>query len=252
MAAIRQCGCYIQFGGMVLVYLIQTFQNLLPLNPEKLEGVTPWHLAFNTAVSFMTNTNWQAYGGESTMSYFTQMTALTVQNFLSAATGLAVAVAFIRGLIRRATDRIGNFWADMVAASFGFCCRLSIVFSLLLIQQGALQNLSSYASVQTLEGAGQTIAMGPVASQEAIKMLGVNGGGFFKRQFGSSLRKPNSSNQFPANGEYFPDSNGSCLRFWADGSGSATGVCGSGSDADFVRAERRRHIRGGNVRQPIA
>lgn len=183
-------------AGMVLVYLIQTFQNLLPLNPEKLEGVTPWHLAFNTAVSFMTNTNWQAYGGESTMSYFTQMTALTVQNFLSAATGLAVAVAFIRGLIRRATDRIGNFWADMVRSVIWVLLPLSIVFSLLLIQQGALQNLSSYASVQTLEGAGQTIAMGPVASQEAIKMLGVNGGGFFNANSAHPFENPTPLTNF--------------------------------------------------------
>lgn len=183
-------------AGMVFVYLIQTFQNLLPLNPEKLEGVAPWHLAFNTAVSFMTNTNWQAYGGESTMSYFTQMTALTVQNFLSAATGLAVAVAFIRGLIRRSTDRIGNYWADMVRSVIWVLLPLSIVFSLLLIQQGALQNLSSYASVQTLEGAGQTIAMGPVASQEAIKMLGVNGGGFFNANSAHPYENPTPLTNF--------------------------------------------------------
>lgn len=195
----RQYACAViifNLAGMTLVCLIQTFQNLLPLNPEGLEGVTPWHLAFNTAVSFMTNTNWQAYSGESTMSYFTQMMALTVQNFLSAATGIAVAVAFIRGLTRRATDRIGNFWTDLVRSVIWVLLPLSMVFSLLLVQQGALQNLSSYTSVQTLEGAGQTIAMGPVASQEAIKMLGVNGGGFFNANSAHPFENPTPLTNF--------------------------------------------------------
>ena len=200
----------------------------------------------------MTNTNWQAYGGESTMSYFTQMTALTVQNFLSAATGLAVAVAFIRGLIRRATDRIGNFWADMVRSVIWVLLPLSIVFSLLLIQQGALQNLSSYASVQTLEGAGQTIAMGPVASQEAIKMLGVNGGGFFNANSAHPFENPTPLTNFLQMVSIFLIPTALVFAFGRMVQDRRQGVCGSGSDADFVRAERRRHIRGGNVRQPIA
>mgnify|MGYP003605497885 CR=1 FL=1 len=182
--------------GMSLVYLIQVFQNLLPLNPEGMAGVAPWHLAFNTAVSFMTNTNWQAYGGEGTMSYFTQMTALTVQNFLSAATGLAVAVAFIRGLKRKSTDRIGNFWIDAVRGVVRVLLPLSILFSLLLVQQGVPQNLSSYVQAQALEGARQTIAMGPVASQEAIKILGTNGGGFFNANSAHPFENPTPLSNF--------------------------------------------------------
>ena len=147
------------FFGLLLVYLIQVFQNLLPLNPEGLAGVSPWHLAFNTAVSFMTNTNWQAYSGENTMSYFTQMLALTVQNFLSAATGLSVAVALIRGLTRKQTDQIGNFWVDLVRGSVRVLLPLSLLFSLILVQQGVLQNFSSYVSAYTLEGVEQKLAM---------------------------------------------------------------------------------------------
>ena len=182
--------------GLLFVYLIQVFQGSLPFNPEGMEGVASWHLALNTAVSFMTNTNWQAYAGESTMSYFTQMMALTVQNFLSAATGLAVAVALIRGLTRKQTDRIGNFWVDMVRGVVWVLLPLSVIFSLLLVQQGALQNLAPYVTAYTLEGAEQKIAMGPVASQEAIKMLGVNGGGFFNANSAHPFENPTPFSNF--------------------------------------------------------
>ena len=182
--------------GIATVYLIQGLQEYLPLNPENLASVTPWHLAFNTAVSFVTNTNWQAYAGESTMSYFTQMTALTVQNFVSAAVGLAVAVAFIRGLTRKTTDYIGNFWVDLVRSVVWVLLPLAIVFTLILVQQGVLQNLSSYVTIDTLEGAKQTVAMGPVASQEAIKMLGVNGGGFFNANSAHPFENPTSLSNF--------------------------------------------------------
>ncbi len=182
--------------GMALVYLIEVTQGMLPLNPEGLSGVSPWHLALNTAVSFMTNTNWQAYGGESTMSYFTQMTALTVQNFLSAATGLAVAIALIRGLTRKSTSLIGNFWVDLVRGVLWILLPLSAVFALLLVQQGVLQNLSPYLTVQTLAGAEQKLAMGPVASQEAIKMLGVNGGGFFNANSAHPFENPTPLSNF--------------------------------------------------------
>jgi len=185
------------FFGMILVYLIQVWQDVLPFNPENLAGVDPWHLALNTAVSFMTNTNWQSYSGESTMSYFTQMTVLTVQNFLSAATGLTVAVALIRGLTRKNAKTIGNFWVDMVRSVVWVLLPLSIIFSVILVQQGVLQNLSPYATVQTLDGGTeQKLAMGPVASQEAIKMLGTNGGGFFNANSAHPFENPTPVSNF--------------------------------------------------------
>lgn len=183
-------------AGAAVVFLIEIAQRMLAWNPAGMTGVSPWHLAFNTAVSFMTNTNWQAYSGESTMSYFTQMTALTVQNFVSAAVGMAVAVALIRGLTRKTVSTIGNFWVDLVRGIFRILLPLSIVFTLLLVQQGSIQNLSSYLTVHTLEGAEQTLAMGPVASQEAIKMLGTNGGGFFNANSAHPFENPTPLTNF--------------------------------------------------------
>lgn len=182
--------------GLAAVYLIQSLQGLLPFNPENMDGVAPWHVALNTAVSFMTNTNWQAYSGEGAMSYFTQMTALTVQNFTSAATGLAVAVALIRGLTRKTAAGIGNFWVDLVRSILWILLPISIIFTIVLVQQGVLQNLSPYATVQTVEGASQTLAMGPVASQEAIKMLGTNGGGFFNANSAHPFENPTPLTNF--------------------------------------------------------
>ena len=166
------------FLGILVVMTIQMFQALLPANPEGMANVN-WHSAFNTAVSFVTNTNWQGYAGEVTMSYFTQMTALTVQNFVSAAVGLSVAVALMRGVSRRSANTIGNFWVDMTNSLFYVLIPMSIILCLLLMGQGVIQNFSSYHEVLTLEGMKQIIPMGPVASQVAIKMLGTNGGGFF-------------------------------------------------------------------------
>lgn len=182
--------------GMAAVFLIQEIQQLLPFNPENMAGVAPWHLALNTAVSFMTNTNWQAYGGESTMSYFTQMAALAVQNFLSAATGMAVAVALIRGLTRKTAKTIGNFWVDLVRSTIWVLLPLSILFALILVQQGVIQNLSPYVAMDTVEGAQQNLAMGPVASQEAIKMLGTNGGGFFNANSAHPFENPTPLTSF--------------------------------------------------------
>ncbi|GBG58161.1 potassium-transporting ATPase potassium-binding subunit [Sporomusaceae bacterium FL31] len=184
------------FFGFALVFVIQISQSWLPFNPQQLGGVASWHLAFNTAVSFMTNTNWQAYAGETTLSYFTQMAALTVQNFVSAATGLAVAVAFIRGITRKRTDLLGNFWVDLVRGITRVLLPLSIVLAFVFIQQGAIQNLSPYITVQTLEGGQQTLAMGPVASQEAIKMLGTNGGGFFNANSAHPFENPTPLTNF--------------------------------------------------------
>lgn len=167
------------FLGMIFLFILLVSQGKLPLNPQKLPGVSSWHLALNTAVSFVTNTNWQAYSGETTVSYLTQMLGFTVQNFLSAATGLSVAIALIRGIMRHSTKDIGNFWVDITRSIIWIFLPLSLILSLLLTQQGVIQNFSSYIKVHTLEGLKQVIAMGPVASQEAIKMLGTNGGGFF-------------------------------------------------------------------------
>lgn len=175
--------------GMILLFGLQIAQGYLPFNPQHF-GAVKWDLAFNTAVSFMTNTNWQAYGGESTMSYFTQMAGLTVQNFLNAATGMAVAVALIRGLIRRQSATLGNFGVDLIRSILWILLPLSLLFALVLVSQGVIQNLSPYLTINTLEGARQTLAMGPVASQESIKMLGTNGGGFFNANSAHPFENP--------------------------------------------------------------
>lgn len=176
--------------GILVVYMILRSQYFLPLNPQGLGEVSPG-LAFNTAVSFNTNTNWQAYAGETTLSYFTQMTALTVQNFLSAATGIAVAIAFIRAFARQTVQTIGNFWVDLVRATLWVLMPLSVLFALVLVSQGVVQTLGGYAQARTLEGGTQTIAVGPVASQEAIKELGTNGGGFFNANSAHPIENPN-------------------------------------------------------------
>lgn len=164
--------------GIVFLYILQRIQGILPFNPQHLKAVRP-DLAFNTAVSFVTNTNWQSYVGERQLSYFTQMVGLTVQNFLSAATGMAVALALIRGFIRRETPYIGNFWVDMTRTVLWLLLPLSFGLAIVLVSQGVIQNFSPYLKIATLEGKSQTLPMGPVASQEAIKLLGTNGGGFF-------------------------------------------------------------------------
>lgn len=159
--------------GMLAVYVIQRFQAQLPLNPMSMPSVAP-DLAFNTAVSFTTNTNWQSYGGEATLSYFTQMAGLTVQNFLSAATGMAIVAALVRGFARKQADTVGNFWADMVRSVLYILLPLALILATLLVSQGVVQTFRPYEKT-----AVQTIALGPAASQVAIKQLGTNGGGFF-------------------------------------------------------------------------
>lgn len=164
--------------GFMVVFLLQFFQSRLPFNPQQLPDVS-WHLAFNTAVSFMTNTNWQSYAGEVTLSYFVQMMGLTVQNFVSAATGIAVLLALIRGIARKTTNGIGNFWVDLVRSTIYVLLPLAILLTVVLVSEGTVQTFSEYQTVTTLEGAQQTIPLGPAASQIAIKQLGTNGGGFF-------------------------------------------------------------------------
>jgi K+-transporting ATPase ATPase A chain len=177
-------------ASFLLLYGMQRLQALLPFDPAGQGAVTP-DLAFNTASSFVTNTNWQSYVPETTMSTLTQMAGLTVQNFVSAATGIALALAFIRGFARRSARTVGNFWVDLTRGTLYVLLPISIVAGLFLAWQGVPQNLGAYAEVTTLEGAKQVIAQGPVASQEAIKMLGTNGGGFFNANSAHPFENPN-------------------------------------------------------------
>src|SRR6202165_4777465 len=177
--------------GFLLVYFIQRAQGFLPFNPQHFgTGQVSPDLAFNTAVSFLTNTNWQAYSGESTLSYFVQMAALTVQNFVSAAAGIAIAIAVVRGVARDEMRTLGNFWVDVTRASVYVLLPVAFVSALFLCSQGVIQNLKPYTDVTTVEGAKQTIAQGPVASQEAIKELGTNGGGFFNANSAHPFENP--------------------------------------------------------------
>ncbi len=206
------------FLGVLAVYALQRLQHLLPLNPQAMGAVSP-DSAFNTAISFVANTNWQGYGGEATMSYLTQMLALTVQNFLSAATGIAVVFALIRGFVLKRSGQVGNFWSDLSRITVWLLLPLSFVLAMVFVQQGTIQNFDAYQSVQTLEATDyqtprlgadgqpvnddkgqpvmenqrtttQTLAMGPIASQEAIKMLGTNGGGFLNANSAHPYENP--------------------------------------------------------------
>ena len=180
--------------SMLVLYAMQRLQGYLPFNPQRFGGVSPAHLAFNTAASFTTNTNWQAYSGETTMSYFTQMAGLAYHNFVSAAVGIALAVAFIRGIARREMQTIGNFWVDMVRATLWVLLPWCVVGTLVLVSQGVVQNLKPYDTVKLVEPqAGRTqqvIAQGPVASQEIIKEWGTNGGGFFNANSAHPYENP--------------------------------------------------------------
>jgi len=176
-------------AGFVSLYALERFQAALPFNPQGMNGVAP-DLAFNTAISFITNTNWQAYSGETTMSYLVQMAGLTVHNFVSAATGIALALALVRGFARHSVQSLGNFWADLTRGILYILLPIAIVTALFFVWQGIPQNLGSYVDATTLEGARQTIAQGPVASQIAIKMLGTNGGGFFNANAAHPYENP--------------------------------------------------------------
>lgn len=178
-------------AGFLVLYVLPRVQGLLPYNPAGMTAITP-DLAFNTAVSFVTNTNWQNYGGESTMSYFVQMVGLTVQNFLSAATGIAIAMALIRGFARSSGKSIGNFWVDLTRCTLYLLLPLCIVLTLVYVWLGMPQTLGAYVDATTLEGAKQTVALGPVASQIAIKMLGTNGGGFFNANAAHPFENPDA------------------------------------------------------------
>ncbi|MCE7698258.1 MAG: potassium-transporting ATPase subunit KdpA, partial [Methanobacterium paludis] len=181
--------------AILFVFVIQIMQGLLPLNPEGFSGVR-WDTALNTAISFVTNTNWQSYAGETTMSYLTQMVGLAVQNFLSAAVGMAAALVLIRGFIRKNTDKLGNFWVDITRMVLYILLPLSLILAILLVSQGVVQTFDPYATAQTIEGASQIIPLGPVASQEAIKMIGSNGGGFFNVNSAHPFENPNGFTNF--------------------------------------------------------
>lgn len=183
------------FIGFLFLFLLQILQAYLPLNPEKLPNAS-WHLSFNTAVSFITNTNWQSYGGETTYGYLVQMLGLTVQNFLSAATGITVLLALIRGIARKTTQNLGNFWVDLVRSILYVLLPLSIVLSIILVSQGVIQNFTPYVHATTVEGSSQVIPMGPAASQIAIKQLGTNGGGFFNTNSAHPFENPTPFTNF--------------------------------------------------------
>ena len=183
-------------AGMLVTYAIERLQGHLPLNPQHLAGMAP-PLAFNTAASFTTNTNWQSYTPETTVSYLTQMAGLAWHNFTSAAAGMAAALAVARGLTRRARgETVGNFWVDLLRTTIYVLLPICFVYALFLVSQGVLQNFAPYAQIATLEGAKQTLAMGPAASQEAIKMLGVNGGGFFNANSAHPFENPTPLTNF--------------------------------------------------------
>src|SRR4051812_46653855 len=182
-------------GGVLILYAVMRLQALLPFNLAEQPAVAP-DLAFNTAISFLTNTNWQNYGGESTMSYLVQMLGLTHQNFLSAATGIVLAMALIRGFARHSVRTVGNFWVDITRCTLYILLPISVIYTLFLVWQGLPQTLGAYVDATTLEGAKQTIAVGPVASQIAIKMLGTNGGGFFNANAAHPFENPTALSNF--------------------------------------------------------
>jgi K+-transporting ATPase ATPase A chain len=181
--------------SFVALYVILRTQTIHPFNPEGY-GPAPWDVSFNNAASFVTNTNWQYYGGETTMSYFSQMAGLAVQNFLSAAVGMAVLIAVIRGFAARSGRELGNFWVDLTRTLLYILLPISVVVGLLLVSQGALQSLAHYATFRTLTGGEQTLALGPVGSQEVIKELGTNGGGFFNVNSAMPFENPSGLTNF--------------------------------------------------------
>lgn len=181
--------------GIIFLFALQILQAYLPLNPANAGGIT-WHCAFNTAVSFVTNTNWQSYAGETSQSYLVQMAGFTVQNFVSASTGIAVLLAVSRGLTGKSTDKIGNFWTDLTRITIYVLLPLAILFSVVLAGQGVVQNFKSYETIKTLEGAKQVLPMGPAASQVAIKFLGTNGGGFFNANSAHPFENPTPLTNF--------------------------------------------------------
>ena len=238
-------------AGWLLLYIIlrtQTLWNWTGLNPQKFHSA-PWNVTFNTTSSFVTNTNWQYYGGETTMSYFSQMAGLTVQNFLSAGVGISVAIALIRGIVSRSGTSIGNFWQDIVRTVLWVLTPISFVIALVLVFQGSIQNFSHYVTLSSLTHLPQTIAQGPVASQEAIKELGTNGGGFFNTNSAHPFENPTGVHEpgRDAGGADHPRRAGVRLR--ADGGQTPAGLRDLRDDGGDVprRGVRRLHRRGARL-----
>ena len=251
--------------SLLVLYAMQRLQQVLPFNPQGFGPVAP-ALAFNTAVSFTTNTNWQAYSGESTMSYFTQMAGLAYHNFVSAAVGISVAIAFIRGIAQKEKDTLGNFWVDMVRASLWVLLPISIVGALFLVSQGVVQNLKPYDKVAvvdpqtvttTADGktsettiTEQTIAQGPTASQEIIKQFGTNGGGFFNANSSHPFENPTPLTNFLAMFGIFIDLVRSHLHARQDDRLAAPRLGGLGRDGVSLSLRRDRRVLGRSARQP--
>ncbi|MHC2793872.1 K+-transporting ATPase A subunit [Mesorhizobium jarvisii] len=231
-------------AGFLVLYGLQRLQGSLPYNPAGMGAVDP-ALAFNTAASFVTNTNWQNYGGESTMSYLLQMAGLTVQNFVSAATGIAIAIALIRGFARASGKSIGNFWVDMTRCTLYVLLPLCIVLTLVYVWLGIPQTLGPYVDATTLEGAKQTIALGPVASQVAIKMLGTNGGGFFNANAAHPFENPDAISNLIQMVTIFALGAALTNVFGAHGRKPAPGLGDLGVDGRAVHRRRRRLLLGG-------
>ena len=236
-------------AGFVSLYALQRLQNVLPLNPQGFDAVPP-DLAFNTSISFITNTNWQNYGGETTMSHLTQMLGLTVHNFLSAATGLAMAFALVRAFARSSATTVGNFWVDMTRIVLYILLPISIVIALVFVALGVPQTLAGSVDVTTLEGAKQTISLGPMASQEIIKELGTNGGGFFNANSAHPFENPNAWTNIIEIWALLLIPFACVLAF-----GRAVGDLRQGrailvAMGDPARRRRRRRLLGGERRQP--
>lgn len=202
--------------GLAVLFAMLMLQGSLPLNPQQLPGLSR-HLALNTAVSFVSNTNWQSYAGETTLSYFSQMAGLTVQNFLSAASGIAVIFALTRAFARQNVNTLGNAWVDLTRITLWILLPIALIIALFFIQQGTLQNLHPYTPYTSLEGAQQLLPMGPVASQEAIKMLGTNGGGFFNANSSHPFENPTALTNPGPDAGHLPDPFGAVLCVWRGG-----------------------------------
>ncbi|MGX1068236.1 K+-transporting ATPase A subunit [Bradyrhizobium diazoefficiens] len=234
-------------GGFLIIYGVMRLQAVLPFNPAGQSAVAQ-DLSFNTAISFITNTNWQNYGGESTLSYLVQMLGLTHQNFLSAATGIALAMALIRGFSRASVRTVGNFWVDVTRCTLYVLLPICVVYTLFLVWQGIPQTLGDYVEATTLEGAKQTIAVGPVASQVAIKMLGTNGGGFFNANAAHPFENPTALSNFVQMLSIFALGGCAHQRVWPHGRQPAPGLGDPRRDGRAFRRRCRGHLLGGSQR----
>ena len=237
--------------GFITLYALQRLQNILPLNPQGFDPVSP-DLAFNTSVSFITNTNWQNYGGETTMSHLVQMLGLTVHNFVSAATGLAMAWALVRAFARSEAKTIGNFWVDLTRSVLYVLLPLSIIGALALVLCGVPQTLLGSVDATTLEGAKQTISLGPIASQEMIKELGTNGGGFFNANSAHPYENPNFWSNSDRALVDFDHSLCQRARLWSRDRRSAPGAGYSDNYGHIARPRHIRRLLGGRHRQSFA